>query len=312
MAAAVPSLRERPRRWVASRDMELPGILVTPEWLAEHLGEPRLRVAHVGWVHGRPGAAREAFESGHVGGATYFDVDEDLSARPFVEGPGRHPLPSPPVFARTMSAAGVGDDDAVVVYDRSAGSVAVRLWWMLDATGHRAAVLDGGLGAWKGPVETGPSHVRPAAPFTARPWPADRVLDATRVAEALATGSAVVLDARAPERYRGEQEPIDPVAGHVPGAISAPFAENLTPEGRFRPPEEIRERYRALGVRDAAGAIAYCGSGVTAVHDLFAMRLAGLGDGWLYEGSWSDWISDPDRPVATSDEVTSEPSDRTS
>jgi thiosulfate/3-mercaptopyruvate sulfurtransferase len=279
--------------------MEASRPLIPAAWLAEHLGEPELVVAHVGWVHGDPPAARRAFEERHIAGAIFLDVDEDLAARPFVEGPGRHPLPSPYVFAETMGAAGVGDDDLVVAYDAAAGSLAARLWWMLDATGYRAAVLDGGLAAWDGPVETGPSTRRPPASFTARPWPPDRVLDADRVAEALATGSAVVLDARAEERYRGETEPIDKVAGHIPGAVSAPYAGNLGPDGRFLPPEELRERYAALGVRDAAGAIVYCGSGVTSAHDLLAMRIAGLGDGWLYEGSWSDWSSDPERPVAT-------------
>jgi thiosulfate/3-mercaptopyruvate sulfurtransferase len=279
--------------------VEAAGPLVSTAWLAERLDDTGLVLAHVGWVHGEPGAARREYEQRHIRGAVFLDVDEDLAARAFVEGPGRHPLPTPYAFAETMGAAGVGDDDLVVAYDAAAGSLAARLWWMLDATGHRAAVLDGGLAAWDGPVETGPSPRRAPARFTARPWPPDRVLDADRVAEALATGSAVVLDARAGERYRGETEPIDEVAGHIPGAVGAPYADNLGPDGRFRSPEELRDRYSRLGVRDAEGAIVYCGSGVTSAHDLLAMRLAGLGDGWLYAGSWSDWSSDPERPVAT-------------
>ena len=281
--------------------MELPGPLASPEWLAAHLGEPGLVVADVRWV--REGSAREAFEVGHIAGAMFLDADEDLSA--IGQGSGRHPLPSPEGFARTMSRVGIGDDTAVVAYDDASGSIAARLWWMLDATGHAVALLDGGLAAWSGPRATGPAPVEPAtSAFAARPWPRERVAEADDVHAALDAHVVVVLDARLGERYRGEVEPIDPIAGHIPGARSAPWAENVDPStGRFRSSDQLRERYGARGVRTGDDAIVYCGSGLTATHDLLAMRLAGFPrDGRLYGGSWSGWIEDPTRPVAIGDE----------
>jgi len=280
--------------------MNDPGILVAPEWLAEHLDDPDVVVADVRWspVGGTP-AAEAAFAQGHIPGAVFLDVDRDLAARAFVDGPGRHPLPTPGAFAATLGAAGIGDGDLVVCSDDVRGSVAGRLWWMLDGTGRRAALLDGGVPAWTGPLETGPGARRTPAAFEARPWPPGRVVDAHDVARALESG-ILVLDARAAERYRGDVEPIHPVAGHIPGARSAPWDRNVNPDtGRFLDPESLRSLYGRLGVRDAAGAIAACGSGVTTCHDLFAMRLAGLGDAHLYQGSWSDWVHDRSRPVAT-------------
>jgi thiosulfate/3-mercaptopyruvate sulfurtransferase len=271
--------------------------LVQPAWLADHLGE--VFVADVRWSPaGGTAAAEEAFEAGHVPGAVFFDVDRDLAATPFVDGPGRHPLPSPEAFARTLSSAGFDDGATAVVYDDVGGSVAARLWWMLDATGRRAAMLDGGLAGWTGSLETGPSHRRPPNHAEPRPWSSDRLADAQAVADALEAGTPV-LDARAAERYRAEVEPFDPVAGHVPGARSAPWGDHLDTDGRFLSPDALRERFEALGVTDAGTAVVYCGSGVTSCHDLFAMRLAGLGDARLYEGSWSDWVHNGDRPVAT-------------
>jgi thiosulfate/3-mercaptopyruvate sulfurtransferase len=280
--------------------VELPGPLVSPEWLAEHQDERGLIVADVRWV--RDGASRHAFEAGHIAGAVFLDADEDLSA--IGEGPGRHPLPTPGAFARTMGRAGIGEDTSVVVYDDAGGSYAARLWWMLDATGHRAALLDGGMGGWEGPRAIGPSPSpkAPPASFVARPWPSGRVADADGVIAALGTRDTVVLDARAEERFRGEVEPIDPVAGHIPGARSAPWSENLDAStGRFLEPDELRELYARRGVRSGDDAIVYCGSGLTASLDLFAMRVAGFSDGRLYGGSWSGWIEDPSRPVATGD-----------
>ncbi len=275
-----------------------PTPLVSPEWLKDHLDEPALHVADVRWVSG--GSARESFEAGHIPGAVFFDLDMDLSA-PLGQGPGRHPLPSSEAFAATMAKAGIGDRDLVVCYDDAGGSIAARLWWMLDVTGHRAAVLDGGLRSWVGPVERGPARTWEPVSFTARPWPRDRIVDAARVAEAIRHQKAVVLDARAMERYRGETEPIDPVAGHIPGALSAPWESNLyQATGRFLPARELRARFEALGVTE--GAICSCGSGTTACHDILAMELAGLGRARLYEGSWSDWCRDPSRPIATGSE----------
>ncbi len=272
--------------------------LVSPEWLAEHLGEPGLVVVDSRWAP--DGSGRAAFASGHIPSGVYLDADDDLAAPPGLQG-GRHPLPAPVAFAATMSRAGINDDDVVIVYDVSQGSHAVRLWWMLTATGHRAAVLDGGLQAWEGPLESG--DPQPAAPaiFTSRAWPADAVADADAVSAALGTGDALVLDARAPERFRGEVEPQDRKAGHIPGAINVPWSENLDPEtGRFLPREALAERYLELGADQRS--IVHCGSGITALHDALAMQIAGLPMPRLYVGSWSDWISDPSRPIALGDE----------
>jgi thiosulfate/3-mercaptopyruvate sulfurtransferase len=170
---------------------------------------------------------------------------------------------------------------------------------MLRVTGHQAAVLDGGLAAWTGPLEQGIEAERPAASFTPRPWPLDRIVDAADVNRLRRDPSAVVLDARAPERYRGEVEPIDVVAGHIPGARNAPWAKNLDPDtGRFLSPEELRRRYQALGVDGTRSVVAYCGSGVTSCHDVLALEVAGLGDARLYVGSWSGWIAGLSRPMA--------------
>jgi thiosulfate/3-mercaptopyruvate sulfurtransferase len=282
--------------------VDLPGILVQPEWLRANLEAPGLAIADCRWVPG--GSALAAFEAGHIPGAVLLDADADLAAPPFSGGPGRHPLPTPRAFADTMGRAGIDDTTAVVAYDDAGGSYAARLWWMLDAIGHPfVSILDGALAGWQAPLETGPGRPPVATTFTARPWPRDLVADADDVAKGLVEGSALVLDARAAERYRGEVEPIDPVAGHIPGAISAPWVDNLDPAtGRFLDPEVLRSRYTALGVRDDRKAIAHCGSGLTACHDVFAIRLSGLGHARLYEGSWSGWVSDRSRPVAAGPE----------
>jgi thiosulfate/3-mercaptopyruvate sulfurtransferase len=279
--------------------VDLPGILVQPEWLRTNLQAPGLAIADCRWVPG--GSATDAFAAGHIPGAVLFDADSDLAAPAFTGGPGRHPLPSPETFATTLSNAGIGDDTAVVAYDDAGGSYAARLWWMLDALGHtRVALLDGSLAGWGAPLEIGVGTARARGRFTPRPWPRDRIADAEEVASVLDEDSAVVLDARAPERYRGEVEPIDPVAGHIPGAMSAPWAGNLDPEtGRFLPPAELRNRYLGLGVDAGGRAISQCGSGLTACHDVLALRIAGFSGARLYEGSWSDWVSDPARSVAT-------------
>jgi thiosulfate/3-mercaptopyruvate sulfurtransferase len=273
--------------------------LVDADWLAAHLDE--VVVADVRWspTESTAGAER-AFVDGHLPGAIFFDLDRDLAGRPFVDGPGRHPLPSAEAFAAVLRAAGIRDDDSVVAYDDVRGSVAARLWWMLDATGRRAALLDGGLQAWTGALETGPAPARAATEVETRKWPAERIATADDVAQAVDVGGAV-LDARAEERFRGEVETIDPVAGHIPGARSAAWAGNLDDRGGLRSPEELRERYRSVGVDGAGEAIAYCGSGVTSCLDVFAMRLAGMGTAKLYVGSWSGWIHDRDRPIATGD-----------
>lgn len=279
--------------------MDLPRPLVEPAWLARHLDSPDLVVADIRWIPG--GAADDvehAFAGGHIPGAVLLDVDRDLAAP---AGPrGRHPLPTPERFADVMSRSGIGDGTSVVAVDDAGGSLAARLWWMLDVLGHPVAVLDGGSQAWAGALATGPPVPSPAT-FSPLPWPAESIADADAVATMLRRKGPPVLDARAAERYRGEVEPVDRIAGHVPGAVSAPWAGNLDPAtGRFRSAEELRRRFDAAGA--AEGAVAMCGSGVTACHDLLAMRVAGLRRTRLFAGSWSGWIADGSRPVATGPE----------
>jgi len=274
-------------------------LLVDAAWLAEHRDE--IDLVDVRWSPtGGTDAAIRNFGAGHIPGAVLLDIDRDLAGDP-VAGPGRHPLPSPEAFARTLGAAGIEGERTVVAYDDAGGSFAARLWWMLENTGRACALLDGALGAWRGPIETGPAAPRQPVPVEPRPWPSDRLADADAVLAGLRAGSVTVLDVRAGERYRGEVEPFDPVAGHIPGAQSAPWTENLDDDGTFRSAEELRARFTAIGVSESARTIAQCGSGVTACHEVFALRLAGLGDALLYEGSWSDWVRDPARPVATGD-----------
>ena len=249
-------------------------------------------LADVRWyLDGRSG--REAYDRGHLPGAVFVDLETWLSAPASPEG-GRHPLPPPEVFAEGMRTLGISDDDTVVAYDDQGGVIAARLVWMLRVLGQKAALLDGGLQAWDGPIESG-STTRPAVDCPVRPWPDGAFATIEEVARH--AGSGIVLDARSPERFRGETEPVDPRPGHVPGARNAPFAANLD-EGRFRSPDDLRDHYASLGVTDAADVVAYCGSGVSACHDLLAMEHAGLGRGRLYAGSWSQW-SATDRPAAT-------------
>lgn len=292
-------------------ELQLPGPIVDAAWLAANLDHPDLAVADVRWSMTSPEAGRAAYEEGHIPGAVFVDLDTELAATPSKPAKGgRHPLPASAAFAAAMSGKGIGDDHVVVAYDDSGGSTAARLWWMLDALGHPAAVLDGGIAAWDGFIQT-ETPDRPMAMFSEKPWPAKAVADADEVAEAVEKG-VPLLDARAPERYRGDEEPVDPRAGRIPGAVNAPWAANLNPERRFLPTAALRDRFAAAGV-DPSGAesddppIVYCGSGVTACHDILAMRAAGVGPVRLYVGSWSDWSSDPDRPVATGDEETSQP-----
>lgn len=274
-------------------------LLVSSTWLRANRGAADLVVADVRWVPG--GSARESFSLRHIPDAVLLDADVDLAAPAFAGGPGRHPLPSPAEFAMTMSRAGIGDETRVVACDDAAGSLAARLWWMLDAVGHPAvAVLDGALDGWGGPWERGPGSPPAVADFTVRPWPEELIAEADDIAIGPGQGGGLVLDARAPERYRGEIEPIDPVSGHIPGALNAPWAANVDPAtGRFLRIGDLRKSYQGLGVDGERAVIVHCGSGLTACHDILAIRLAGLGRARLYEGSWSGWVSDPSRPVAT-------------
>jgi thiosulfate/3-mercaptopyruvate sulfurtransferase len=268
-------------------------LLVSPAALAQELaGEPGPVLLDVRWRLGGP-PGLDAYLEGHLPGAVFIDLDRDLAAPP---GPGgRHPLPDLAAFQDAMRAAGVSQDRSVVVCDDRDATAAARAWWLLRYHGHEnVRVLDGGYQAWLAarlPV----SETEPATPpgdFTARPGHM-QVLDAAGAESTARTG--LLLDARAGERYRGEQEPIDPVAGHIPGAVSAPTMDNVNPDGTFRSPAELAARFAAFG----AGPVgAYCGSGVTAAHEVLALAVAGL-PAALYVGSWSDWITDPTRPVAT-------------
>lgn len=275
--------------------------LVSTDWLAEHLRDPDLRVADVRWYLDPARRARDAYAAGHIPGAVFFDVDRDLSAPGGGRGrpAGRHPWPPADQVARVMGGAGIGPGVRVVAYDDQAGATAARLWYLLRAHGHDdVAVLDGGLAKWQAegrPLDTAVPSPAPAA-FKANPRPGWVVTKPDLLAR---PAEALLLDARAGERYRGETEPIDPRAGHIPHARSAPYAENLTGGATpvFRPVAELRARYAALGA-DKTEPIVYCGSGVTACHDLLALHLAGL-PGRLYAGSWSEWSADPALPVAT-------------
>jgi thiosulfate/3-mercaptopyruvate sulfurtransferase len=258
------------------------------------------------WRFGGPPGI-EGYRAGHLPGAVYVDLDTDLAASPGGPG-GRHPLPSGDDFAAAMRRAGVRAGHPVVAYDEADATIAARLWWTLRYFGHeQVRVLDGGLRAWTAaglPVTTDEPADVVAGEFTAVAGHLP-VLDAAGAA-ALAR-SGVLLDARAGERYRGETEPIDPVAGHIPGAVSAPAAGNVGADGRFLPPDELRRRFAALGVEadrasagpgPAAEVGAYCGSGVTAAHEVLALSLANV-PAALYVGSWSGWTADPSLPVAT-------------
>jgi thiosulfate/3-mercaptopyruvate sulfurtransferase len=239
-----------------------------------------------------PFDGRAEYAGGHIPGAVYVDLDSELASAPGDRG--RHPLPDPEIFGAAMRRAGVSAGTPVVVYDGGQGWAAARAWWLLRWTGHPdVRVLDGGLPSWEGSLET---SVPTPAPGDFVPAPgAEGLLDADEAA-ALAR-SGVLFDARAGERYRGEVEPIDRVGGHIPGAVSAPTNENVAPDGRFLPAEELADRFKALGASDGSPVGVYCGSGVSGAHEVLALAVAGI-PAALYVGSWSEWSADPSRPVA--------------
>ena len=269
--------------------------VVPLSWLEDQPDQAVL--ADVRWyLDGRSG--RDAYDQGHLPGAVFVDLDRWL-AGPASPAAGRHPLPDPVIFAEGMSRVGVSDDSIVVAYDDQGGVMAARLVWMLRVTGRDAALLDGGIQSYRAPLEIGPpADLAPAGPFTARSWPAGYLANVDDASDP----ANVVIDARAPERFSGEEEPIDPRAGHIPGARNLPCRSNLDSEGRFLPVDALRGRFESVGVAAApAGAsmISYCGSGVTACHNLIAIELAGMGPGRLYPGSWSQYSHDRARPVET-------------
>jgi len=248
----------------------------------------------------RPEAGREAFLAGHIPAASHADLGRDLSG-PIGPATGRHPLPDPQEFAARLGSWGVDNDSQVIAYDAGNGAFAARLWWMLRWLGHRqAAVLDGGLDAWTGAGGTlQAGDGAPAARRFVAHADADAWVSTAQVVRGLAQRAYLLVDARAPERYAGAVEPLDSVAGHVPGAVNHPFGANLGPGGHFLDAEQLRRRWLArLDARAPAEVVAMCGSGVTACQNLLALEVAGLHGARLYAGSWSEWIRDPARPVA--------------
>ncbi|MHC6625811.1 sulfurtransferase [Streptomyces globosus] len=270
--------------------------IVSASALAAELAGPRPPVLlDVRWRLGGPNQ-RPAYDAGHLPGAVYVDLDRELAGPPGAGG--RHPLPDTEEFGAAMRRAGVCADVPVVVYDGGQGWAAARAWWLLRWTGHpQVRVLDGGLAAWT--AAGGEVTSEAAAPVQGdfKPTPgAMGLLDADGAAALAREG--VLLDARAGERYRGEVEPIDPVGGHIPGALSAPTTENTGPDGLFLPAADLRARFAGLGAAGGAPVGVYCGSGVSGAHEVLALEVAGIGAA-LYAGSWSEWSADPQRPVAT-------------
>ncbi len=258
--------------------------IITVEELAAWEGP--VGIADVRWYLDEPKHGHHAYHAGHLPGAVYVSLDQHLSDS---QGPGRHPLPTREEFAATMQGIGFGDDQLIVAYDDRGGGIAARLWWMLRDIGHdRVRVLDGGITAWLAagrPLETElPSRHETTLAIR---QPATRQLDREELRRRL--GEVVLLDARDPERYRGDEEPVDPVAGHIPTALNAAMTDNLSADETFRSADTLWDRFSDLGVEVGRDTVVYCGSGVTACHNALAMVRAGLPEPILYPGSWSDW-----------------------
>ncbi|MDE3089048.1 MAG: sulfurtransferase [Chloroflexota bacterium] len=277
--------------------------IVSTEWLAAHLNDANLRIVDVRWyLLDKDKNGRDEYLRGHIPGAIFLDVDTDLAA-PRGQGPGRHPLPRADAFAETMARAGIGVDTNVIAYDDCGGVNAARVWWLLRHFGHaQVSLLDGGVTRWIAegrPLQTQIPPV-PRTNFIALPRAGD-LADQKLVDTLRSDPRALVLDVRVPERYEGKIEPLDPRAGHVPGAKNAPAAGNLRApdDPRFLDADALRARYAALGADQAERVAAYCGSGINACQTIFALHLVGRDDALLYEGSWSDWSRTPGTPVAT-------------
>lgn len=273
--------------------------MVTVSELQAHLADPGWCVLDCRHDLMDVDLGRRQYAQGHIPGAQFAGIDDDLSGAKTGSN-GRHPLPDREALAQRFGAWGIGNDTRIVAYDASGGQFAVRLWWLARWLGHdRVAVLDGGWPLWL--AETGLSSTEPAARRPCRFAAGDSlegVVSAHELQRLLADRSALLVDARAPERYEGRVEPIDPVAGHIPGAVNRFWQANLA-DGRFKPAAQLRAEYeQLLAGRSPAQMVAQCGSGVTACHHLLAMHVAGLAGGRLYAGSWSEWIADPSRPVA--------------
>ena len=272
--------------------------LISTEALAAHLADPALVVVDCRHNLADIGAGELAYRAAHLPGAHFLHLDHDLSGVKTGKN-GRHPLPEIGALSATLGRIGIDASKQVVAYDQNHGMWASRLWWLLHWLGHdRAAVLDGGIDKWvaEGRPLTAELPLARAARFVPRPG---RIASADEILRHLGDGTLTVLDARAPERYHGDIEPIDPVAGHIPGAINRPYTQNLTPQGTLKPAEALRPEFEAQLAGRAPGSVVHqCGSGVTACHNVRAMAIAGLPGSRLYPGSWSEWVSDPSRPVA--------------
>ena len=279
--------------------------LISPQQLAERQQSSGWVILDCRFALEDPDYGRCSYAEGHIEGAQYADLERHLSG-PVTKGvTGRHPLPAADTFARQLRAWGISADTDVVLYDDGPGAYAARAWWLLAWLGKRDGVfiLDGGLKAWHAagfPLSLDAPVVEPG---TFAGTPDHRLLlDAEHLQKRLGQPGLTLIDARAQPRFRGEVEPIDPIAGHIPGAQCAAFSENLGSDGRFLPAEQLKQRFAAqLQGREAQELVAYCGSGVTACHNLFALSLAGYPLGKLYAGSWSEWITDPARGIATGD-----------
>lgn len=274
--------------------------VITPQDLLPHLEDPKWAIVDCTFDLNNPRQGEADYLKTHIPGAVYADLERDLSALPNGKN-GRHPLPSPEDLARVFSRVGIDEDSTVVAYDRNGAPYAARLWWSLQYLGgSKLAVLDGGLDAWVQagyPVRSGAEMNTPARFVPA--VQSDMLVTTPQIGARLGSGEDLLLDARAPERYRGEEEPYDPVAGRIPGAANFDWEDNLDENGRFKSPAALREQYeRVLGAHPSSAVVAYCGSGVTSCHLLLAMAHAGIGGGRLYAGSWSEWCSDPTRPIA--------------
>jgi thiosulfate/3-mercaptopyruvate sulfurtransferase len=278
-----------------------PNILVSAAELEALIDDGRCVVVDCRFEMSATGKGRADWRAGHIPGAAYAHLDNDLSS-PIRAHTGRHPLPHPDRFAAYLAAIGWSRDTLLVAYDEGSNAVAARLWWLMRYFGQRAALLDGGLAAWVAsgrPLESGepPHRVTGRIELVAAPG---MTVDASAILHSLGGEALLVLDARAGQRFSGEVENLDSRAGHIPGARNRPFGSNLGPGGRFKRPDELRKEFAALlGDRDMAAVAHSCGSGVTACHNLFAMELAGLGGTRLYPGSWSEWIRDSARPIET-------------
>jgi thiosulfate/3-mercaptopyruvate sulfurtransferase len=276
-------------------------LLISAQDLAAKLGAPDWVIVDCRFSLMKPDAGWQSYLEGHLPGAHYANLDRDLAA-PRAPCTGRHPLPEPRTLRAAFSRWGVRPATHVIAYDDAGGAIAARLWWLLRWMGHRqAGLLDGGFNAWRAaglPLATAATPAA-AGEFHGEPGHMPTV-DVAGIEANLRTARLTVLDARAPGRFQGREEPIDPVAGHVPGAVNAPFQDNLTSDGRFRPAEELRARFvRLAAERTPDEIVSMCGSGVTACHTLFALDVAGLHGARLYNGSWSEWITVPKRPIAS-------------